>query len=218
MVVTGVLLAGLLRYETSIHRIDGVISGLLLELLGGIITLRTAGAERRAFSRWAGRYTERLVLSIQGRRFANRLHQWLAVYPILAAMVVYVGALYVDTGLLKTGSFLAFSITFANLMAAVLAVGYSSMGLLDLLPTFERIRPILEERPEFPAAVIEPVRLAGAISLNHISFRYPGAGPRDEGPGRREPSSAPGRIRGDRGSFRGGKIDPDAALARLRDA
>ena len=174
LVVTGGLLAGLLRFETSIQRIDGVISGLLLELLGGIITLRTAGAERRAFARWAGRYTERLVLSIQARRFANRLHQWLAVYPILSAMVVYVGALYVDNGLLKTGSFLAFSIAFANLMAAVLAVGYSSIGLLDLLPTFERIRPILEERPEFAAAVIEPVRLNGAIALNHVSFRYPG--------------------------------------------
>ena len=61
---------------------------------------------------------------------------------------------------MKTGSFLAFNIAFANLMAAVLAVGYTSMGLLDLLPTFERIRPILEERPEFPAAVIEPVRLS----------------------------------------------------------
>ena len=56
----------------------------------------------------------------------------------------------------------------------MLVVGYSSIGLLDLLPTFERIRPILEERPEFAAAVIEPVRLAGAIALNHVSFRYPG--------------------------------------------
>jgi ATP-binding cassette subfamily C protein len=174
LLVTVFFLTGLLRHETSIRRIDGVISGLLLELLGGIITLRTAGAERRAFARWAGRYTERLVLSIKARRFANRIFQWLAVYPILTAMIVYVGALYLDTGLLKTGNFLAFSITFANLMAAVLAIGYTSMGLLDLVPTFERIRPILEARPEFAAAVIEPVRLAGAIALNHVSFRYPG--------------------------------------------
>ena len=114
------------------------------------------------------------MLAIQGRRFARGLHEWLAVYPILSAMVVYVGALYVDTGLLHTGSFLAFSIAFANLTGAVLVVGYSSINLLDLLPTFERIRPILEERPEFAAAVIEPVRLAGAIALNHVSFRYPG--------------------------------------------
>ncbi len=171
--VTAFFLAGLLRNETSIRRIDGVISGLLLELLGGIITLRTAGAERRAFARWASRYTERLALSINARRFANRIYQWLAVYPILTAMVVYAGALYVDTGLQNAGGFLAFSITFANIMAAVLAMGYTSLGLLDLVPTFERIRPILEERPEFAAAVIEPVQLAGAIALNHVSFRYP---------------------------------------------
>ena len=89
-------------------------------------------------------------------------------------MVVYIGAVHLDPGLMKTGSFLAFNIAFANLMAAVLAVGYTSIGLLDLLPMFERIRPILEERPEFPAAVIEPVRLSGALALNHVSFRYPG--------------------------------------------
>jgi NHLM bacteriocin system ABC transporter ATP-binding protein len=172
--VTGMLLAGLLRREISIRRIDGLISGLLLELLGGIITLRTAGAERRAFARWAGRYTERLALSIHARRFSNRIHQWLAVYPILTAMVIYIGAVHLDAGLLRTGSFLAFSITFANLMAAVLAVGYTSMGLLDLLPIFERIKPILEERPEFAAAIIEPVRLTGSLALNHVSFRYPG--------------------------------------------
>ena len=48
-------------------------------------------------------------------------------------MVVYIGAVHLDPGLMKTGSFLAFNIAFANLMAAVLAVGYTSIGLLDLL-------------------------------------------------------------------------------------
>ena len=216
--VTAFLLAGLLRHETSIRRIDGVISGLLLELLGGIITLRTAGAERRAFARWAGRYTERLVLSIQpgglriastsGWRFIRFSRRWSSTS----------GALYLDPGLLKAGSFLAFNITFANLMAAVLAVGYTSIGLLDLLPTFERIRPILEERPEFAAAVIEPVRLAGAIALNHVSFRYPG---QDQGTKVLDDVSLqvrPGRIRGDRRPVGLGQVDPDAALARIRDA
>ncbi|MFI5460513.1 MAG: NHLP family bacteriocin export ABC transporter peptidase/permease/ATPase subunit [Isosphaerales bacterium] len=172
--VTALLLAGLLRLETSIRRIDGAISGLLLELFGGIIPIRSGGAESRAFARWAGRYTERLALSIRARRFSNGIYQWLAVYPILTAMVVYIGTVHLDPGLMKTGSFLAFNIAFANLVAAVLAVGYTSIGLLELLPMCERIKPILEERPEFAAAVIEPVRLAGALALNHVSFRYPG--------------------------------------------
>ena len=60
-------------------------------------------------------------------------------------------------------------------MAAVMvAVGYTSIGLLELFPRYKRIRPILEELPEFPAAVVDPVRLNGALALSHVSFRYLG--------------------------------------------
>ena len=170
---TSLLLGGLLRYETSIRAIDGAISGLLLELLGGISTLRTAGAESRAFARWARRYTDRLALAIRARRFSSRIQEWLAVYPILTAMVVYIGAIHLDPNLMDTGRFLAFNIAFANLMAAVLEVGYTSVGLLELIPRYERLRPILEEEPEFAAAVLDPVRLMGALALNHVSFHYP---------------------------------------------
>ena len=136
--------------------------------------LRTGGAEGRAFARWARRYSERLARTIRARRFSSGIHQWFAVYPILSAMVVYVGAIHIDPDLLKAGSFLAFNIAFVNLMADVLAVGYTSIGLLELIPRYERIKPILVEQPEFAAALIEPVRLMGALALNHVSFRYPG--------------------------------------------
>ena len=49
-------------------------------------------------------------------------------------MVVYAGAIHIDPGLMKAGSFLAFNIAFANLVASVLAGCYTSIGLLDLLP------------------------------------------------------------------------------------
>jgi NHLM bacteriocin system ABC transporter peptidase/ATP-binding protein/NHLM bacteriocin system ABC transporter ATP-binding protein len=171
--ITLVLLAGLLRYESAIRSIDGAISGLLLELLGGIAPLRTAGAEVRAFARWAGRYAERLGLTVRARRLSSAIYQWLAIYPILLAMGIYIGAVHLDPNLLDTGSFLAFSIAFANLMSAVVVVGYTSIGLLELVPRFERIRPLLEEAPEFPAALTDPVRLGGALAFNHVSFRYP---------------------------------------------
>jgi NHLM bacteriocin system ABC transporter peptidase/ATP-binding protein/NHLM bacteriocin system ABC transporter ATP-binding protein len=177
LLVTTLLLASRLRFESSIGRIDGLLSGLLLELFGGIITLRSAGAESRALARWAAHYGERLRLVIRSRRLSNAVHQWLAVFPILTAMVVYTGAVNVDPGLMKAGSFLAFNMAFANLVAAVLAGCYTAIAVLDMLPMCQRIRPILEEIPEFPAAVIEPVRLAGALALNRVSFRYPGQDP-----------------------------------------
>ncbi len=114
LLVTTVLLAGRLRYESAIGRIDGVLSGLLLELFGGMITLRSSGAEGRALARWAARYGERLRLLIRSRRLSNGVHQWLAVFPILAAMVIYTGVVHVDPGLMKAGSFLAFNMAFAE--------------------------------------------------------------------------------------------------------
>jgi ATP-binding cassette subfamily C protein len=89
-------------------------------------------------------------------------------------MIIYYGVVYLDPVRMQTGGFLAFSITFANVMTAVLAMGYTSIGLLELLPMFERIKPILAEQPEFAAAVVEPVLLNGALAVNHVSFRYSG--------------------------------------------
>jgi NHLM bacteriocin system ABC transporter peptidase/ATP-binding protein/NHLM bacteriocin system ABC transporter ATP-binding protein len=174
LAVIAFFLTRLLRHDTAIRRIDGSLSGLLLELLGGVIALRTAGAESRAFARWATRYAERLAVMIRARRCSNRIGEWLAIYPILSMMVVYAGTVLLDPVLMQTGAFLAFTIAFANLMSSVVAVGYTSIGLLELVPLFERVTPVLEALPEFPAAIIEPFRLTGSLALNHVSFRYPG--------------------------------------------
>ena len=48
------LLACQLRHEAKIRRIEGSIIGFLLELVGGITKLRTAGAENRAFAPLGG--------------------------------------------------------------------------------------------------------------------------------------------------------------------
>ncbi len=49
-------------------------------------------------------------------------------------MVVYTGGVHIDPGLMKAGSFLAFNMAFANLVASVLAGCYTSIAVLDMLP------------------------------------------------------------------------------------
>jgi NHLM bacteriocin system ABC transporter ATP-binding protein len=178
LAVIVVLLAGQLRLEARIRTLEGSIIGFLLEMVGGIAKLRTAGAENRAFGRWASRYADQLGLIILSRRYSRGLHLFLSVFPALIAIVVYFGAIYLGPDRLSTGNFLALSIALANVTGAVLAVAYTLLDLLDLPPLYDRVKPILEAQPEFSAAVLEPVRLGGAISLNAVSFRYPG---QDEG-------------------------------------
>ncbi len=178
LAVTAVILAGQLRQEAMIRKLEGSLTSFLLEIVGGISKLRTAGAENRAFGRWATRYASQLALVIRSRRYARLLHMFLAVFPLLIAMVVYFGAIHLGSDRLSTGGFLAFTIALASMITALLAAAYTVMGLLDLPPLYERIKPILEGQPEFPAGVLEPVQLGGALALSGVSFRYPG---QDEG-------------------------------------
>ena len=55
LVVSLMLLAAQLRKEAMIRKAEGSIMSFLLEIVGGMTKIRTAGAENRAFGRWAGR-------------------------------------------------------------------------------------------------------------------------------------------------------------------
>jgi ATP-binding cassette subfamily C protein len=50
-------------------------------------------------------------------------------------------------------------------------------SLLVIVPTYERLRPILQAAPEVEAGQAEPGELGGAIDVDRVSFRYHADGP-----------------------------------------
>ena len=62
---------------------------------------------------------------------------------------------------------------FAKLMQA----GFPLPGLLQALSSFERSKPILQERPEVQSVRRRPVRLQGWLEAREVTFRYEWNGP-----------------------------------------
>ena len=93
-------------------------------------------------------------------------------------MVIYLGAIHLDPNRLSTGNFLALSIALANVVAGGAGRGLHPAGTARSAAALRSGPTDPGGRPEFPAAVIEPVRLGGALALSGVSFRYPG---QDEG-------------------------------------
>ncbi|MCL4107291.1 UNVERIFIED_CONTAM: hypothetical protein GTU68_017175 [Idotea baltica] len=62
-------------------------------------------------------------------------------------------------------------------MTAMTSLGMISLQLLEIVPIFERVRPILEEKPEVSDDRRHPGSLTGEIELFHLNFRYTEDGP-----------------------------------------
>jgi NHLM bacteriocin system ABC transporter peptidase/ATP-binding protein/NHLM bacteriocin system ABC transporter ATP-binding protein len=171
------VLPALWKLQRQITQAQGRISALLLVLLGGIDRLRLAGAEKRAFARWAELYKTQLELMLQFQRRSDWMTSVGDLLPLLTLMAVFAAAIGLAPQVVETGAFLAFSLALTQGLAAVIGLGKNLIPLIHGLEEIERFRPILEAAPEAPEIQGDAVTLGGAIRLTNVSFRYDEDGP-----------------------------------------
>lgn len=168
-----------LRHERHLAEVAGAISGQVFQFLGGVAKLRTAGAETRAFFRWAANYGRQQEHLFRARMVGNALDVFNSLFPVLANMLIFAAIAFWLSGdkSFSTGNFLAFNAAFGGFLAAMLAATGTVMAILNIIPVYERARPILQTPPEISEAKSHPGTLSGDIQLSHLSFSYSADGP-----------------------------------------
>jgi NHLM bacteriocin system ABC transporter ATP-binding protein len=177
VVVTGA--AGLIqvRYERADYEVRGRISGLILQLVTGIGRLRVAAAEDRALSVWAGQFGRQRRLAFRARSIANNLSAFTAAVPLLGALLLFGTVTFAVGGGLSLGEFLAFNAAFTQVLFAASLLSSSLTSVVQVVPLYERARPILATLPEIDLSKADPGDLGGDIEMSHVSFRYASGGP-----------------------------------------
>lgn len=166
-----------LRYQRDLLRLQGRIASLVFGLIHGISKLRTGGAEKRAYARWAEQFTAQRRQTFQARRVANVQVVFNAVYGVFASLALFtMMGLAMESGL-AVSRFLAFSAAFGQVQVAALTFVSLISGLLSVVPIYERLAPILEEPPEVDESKVAAGELSGDVELSHVSFRYHEDGP-----------------------------------------
>ncbi len=173
---TAIAMRPLWNCQRGISTLRGEISGLLFVLLGGISRIRVAGAERRAFARWAARYQEQLRRSLRFQTIWGRLVLFGDVWPLAVLMAVLASAVF-GSAFRSVGEFLAFNSSLMLGVAAAAGLSKGAVSLMDGLRECERFAPILTAAPEVNEVSGEVIRLGGAIRLDNVSFRYTPEGP-----------------------------------------
>jgi ATP-binding cassette subfamily C protein len=159
--------------ERQMAAVQGKLSGMVLQFLTGITKLRVAGAEPLAFSAWASQFARQKDLSFRARRLTNRLHVFNAAFPVLSsALIFHLVTRWSGANPLSTGDFLAFTAAFSGFGAPMMTMTAAALTALNVVPLFDRLRPLLQARPEVTDAKLDPGALSGGIELSHLSFRY----------------------------------------------
>ncbi|MES2951274.1 MAG: NHLP bacteriocin export ABC transporter permease/ATPase subunit [Pseudomonadota bacterium] len=168
-----------LRQERQLAEISGRLSGMVFQFLGAISKLRATGSETRAFHQWAVQFATQQRHQFKSQMAHNAVATFNAVFPVIANIALFgMIAFYLKEAKdFSTGQFLAFNVAFGGLMGAMLAATGALTSVLNIIPVYERAKPILLGEPEITSTKAHPGQLAGEIEINQLSFRYSNDGP-----------------------------------------
>ena len=185
--------AGTLVQLGPLHRAarqEGRLSGLVLQMITAIAKLRVAGAEPHAFAVWADSFSEQRQNILQARHMANLLQVVNECLPVILvlALVMAAGSSPEMTGTgtfsgiaagklagggqTHTGDFLAFYLAMVTFAASLSLTFTALAAMLQAIPLYQRMRPIVETAPEHAGKKPDMGPLKGGIEISNLSFHY----------------------------------------------
>lgn len=167
-----------LRYDRQMSELQGNIQGFLFEFLSGINKIRISGSEKRVFSLWGSQFGNLKEVAFRSGNYQNFVEVFKGSYPLLTNMFFFGFILYTlqnataNTSMISVGIFMAFLTAFNQFLNDCLSVSMGLISSLNIVPMYERLKPILEATPESTENNADPGELAGEIEFNAINFRY----------------------------------------------
>ncbi|GAA0491939.1 NHLP bacteriocin export ABC transporter permease/ATPase subunit [Streptomyces olivaceiscleroticus] len=173
------LLLGLwqLRYQRRLIELTNKLNNQAFQTLRGLPKLRVAAAESFAYGAWAGEFARSRELQQKVGRIKNLTTVLNAIYLPLCTLVMFMLLAGPARGVLSAGAFLTFNTAVTMMLSAVTQLTGAFLQAAAVLPMFEQIKPVLDERPEVRGGSTRPGTLTGALEARGLSFRYSDDGP-----------------------------------------
>ena len=157
------------RLSLKQMRADARESGIGYAFINGIAKIKMAGAEKRAFSRWAKLYAKNVKYTYNGPLFTR-------ISPVIITGIGMVGTVVIDFLATDTGvtvaDFYAYNAAYGMVMSAFASLSQSIATLAQIKPVLQMVQPILEASPEVSESRPVISDLKGGIDIENVSFRY----------------------------------------------
>lgn len=150
------------------------LQSFIYAIYGGIQKIKITGSEKRAFAKWAEKYSkvERLTYSPP---FI------LKVQPIINLIISSLGTIiiYYFAGIsnVSAADFMSFNSAYGMISGAIMSLSGVVLQMANLGPIFKMIKPVMEAEPESSEGKNILTTLSGDIEINNVKFKYSEDGP-----------------------------------------
>lgn len=143
--------------------------GMSFAMIRGIQKIKLAGAEKRAFARWASLYAKEAQLTYNPPTFLKINKVITTAITLLGNIVVYYYALNSD---ISTADYYTFNTAYAYLSGAFVSLAGIALQVAGIKPICEMVKPILEAVPECSEKREMVGNFSGSIDISNVTFRY----------------------------------------------
>lgn len=155
-----------IRQTAHNNKIESQLSGMVFQLLDGLTKIKVAGAEARAFGKWAEIYSKLKIVPDKFVLFSGAISNFVSFG---GTIVLYYAAYQAG---MSVSEYIAFNTAFSLFVSAVMSMAGITSQIGSLKPALEMLRPILEETPETAGYKKQVSSLSGEIEVNQVKFRY----------------------------------------------
>ncbi|MCP4656632.1 MAG: peptidase domain-containing ABC transporter, partial [bacterium] len=145
-----------------------------VQMLAGIETLKSMGAERRAVEHWSNLFVDELNVSLARGRLSALVDSLLGGLATASPFIIMVyGGFQVLNGELTLGTMLAINALAVGFLEPISSLVSTAIQLQLMGSYIDRINDVLENpREQNRREVTQAEKLRGGITLERVSFRY----------------------------------------------
>ncbi len=143
--------------------------GLSFALINGVQKIKLAGAEKRAFSKWASAYAASSEPTYNPPILIKANGAITTAVSLAGTVVLYYLAV---TTHVNPSEYIAFNAAYGAVTAAFGMLTGVALSIGRIKPILEMAEPILKEEPESSENKIMVTKLNGNIELSNVYFRY----------------------------------------------
>lgn len=144
-------------------------SGMQYALISGVQKIKLAGAEKRAFARWANLYAKGAAYTYDPPTFIKINGVINMAISLAGSLMMY--WLAVNSGI-GVADYYAFNTAYGMVSGAFMSLAGIALTVAQIKPIVDMAKPIMDAVPEISENKQVVTNLSGGIELHNVSFTY----------------------------------------------